>query len=84
MVVALVPWRIDRRRTIVRTIEAQLEAQPAIVRRIGAQLSAGKRHENGLNDERISNGDRSQAPPEAPGRAAVLCHADSHEGRRYG
>jgi hypothetical protein len=60
MVVALVPRNIDRRqRAAVRSIEAELEYWRAIGGRIRSQLSADKSNENGLNDESISDGNRS-------------------------
>ena len=84
MVAALVPRNMDRRwRAVVRSIEAKFEYRRVTVGR-GSQLSANKYNENGLDNESISDGDTSDAPPEAAGHTVALCHADAHERRAYG
>jgi hypothetical protein len=85
MVVALVPRNIDRRwLAVVRAIEAKFEYWRVTVGRVRSQLSANKYNENGLDKESISDSNRSDAPPEAAGHTAALCHADAHERRAYG
>ena len=68
----------------MRSIDAKFEYRRATVGRVRSQLSANKSNENGLDDESISDGDTSDAPPEAAGHTVALCHADAHERRAYG